>query len=278
MPAHRHHGRSRYGDGTTSTTTGLACHNYVPDEFFPTGGGGGVSSFWPLPFYQHFVAGMQRTQPGQEPDLLSDSPSTDGAQDLIDAAGRFRRPQHAGLSLNADPETGYIVVDCTDFPTARHGLQLRGGRLGRHELRRAAVERHDRLDRSGGRRPRRTAQSDALPLGSSCRRFWLCQEARSTTSPRATTGSTHGVRGYDDGAGIGTLNVANLAYRLHDIRRPTATSVRKPLPGSSGKRLSFGGAFHRGFRRVRSRDGTSALPRWRCGSARPRGRWRPSPS
>ncbi|MGH8296421.1 MAG: S53 family peptidase, partial [Steroidobacteraceae bacterium] len=87
-------------------------------DLFPSGGGGGVSSFWPVPFYQQSVAGMEPTQPGQSLIYYPNYPSLDGAEDLIDLPADFPGRNTPDLSLNADPQTGYIVVDCTDFPAS----------------------------------------------------------------------------------------------------------------------------------------------------------------
>ncbi|MGB9430520.1 MAG: S53 family peptidase [Gammaproteobacteria bacterium] len=79
---------------------------------YSSGGGGGVSVYWPVPAYQQYVQGITLSQPGQ---------SFVDADFFGTSVNYSFPPNYAGrntpdLSLNADPETGYIVVDCIDFP------------------------------------------------------------------------------------------------------------------------------------------------------------------
>jgi len=175
---------------------------------FPVGGGGGVSSFWPAPYYQQSVAGIQQTQPGQSLIYYPNYPSASGAQDLIDLPANFAGRNLPDLSLNADPETGYILVDCTDYPapanpgcaanffggTSFVAPQLNGitalidqtahGRVG---LLNPVVYT---LQQVFGYGPLKAFND--ITAGDN----WFYQ----------------GIAGYDDGAGIGTINAANLAF------------------------------------------------------------------
>ena len=72
---------------------------------FPAGTGGGVSVVFPVPFYQFFVNGTQTSQPGQ---LLFDQ-SQSPAQLLFKLPARFPGRNLPDVSLNADPQTGYII-------------------------------------------------------------------------------------------------------------------------------------------------------------------------
>ncbi|MBS2023712.1 MAG: S8/S53 family peptidase [Deltaproteobacteria bacterium] len=77
---------------------------YVADvsEIFSAGGGGGVSSFWPTPSYQQGVAGIKKTEKGQS--LLD----TDG-NDYLDLPAKFAGRNVPDISLNGDPDTGFLL-------------------------------------------------------------------------------------------------------------------------------------------------------------------------
>lgn len=80
------------------------------DFFFPTGGGGGVSSYFPRPAYQVGIPGMVNTAPRQvfndydvhPPQLIATLPANFAGRNLPD------------LSLNSDPETGYTIFYTSD--------------------------------------------------------------------------------------------------------------------------------------------------------------------
>jgi kumamolisin len=186
----------------------LTCHDYTPFEFFPVGGGGGVSSFWTAPFYQQSVQGLQQTQPGQSVVYYPNYPDTSGSVSA-DLPANFAGRNLPDLSLNSDPESGYIVVDCTDFPRASNpgcaqgfwggtsfaapqlnGLtalidQAAGGRVGLLNPMVYALQQH--------------------PWS-----YWNRGPFNDITA--GDNWGYMGIPGYDDGAGIGTLNTANLAY------------------------------------------------------------------
>jgi kumamolisin len=75
-------------------------------EIFPGGGGGGVSILFDKPFYQAFLPGVQRSQPGQkwflEGDLQYVLPANFAGRNVPD------------ISFNADPETGYTIYYTSD--------------------------------------------------------------------------------------------------------------------------------------------------------------------
>jgi subtilase family serine protease len=187
----------------------LTCHNYVPDQFFPTGGGGGVSSVWSIPSYQHFVSGMQRTQPGQDMIYYPNAPSTAGSQDLGTLPANFAGRNVPDISLNADPETGYILVDCTDFPpTAANSSCAAAGYGGTSFVAPQLNGMTALIDQAAGGRVG-LLNPMVYPL-QQLSGFWLVQKPFNDI----TAGDNwfyYGVPGYDDGSGIGTLNVANLA-------------------------------------------------------------------
>lgn len=73
---------------------------------FPAGGGGGVSLYFRRPFYQHFVSGLRDSVPGQ---ALYDN-SQKPPQLVLPLPGHFPGRNVPDISLNSDPQTGYVVA------------------------------------------------------------------------------------------------------------------------------------------------------------------------
>lgn len=78
--------------------------------FFPVGAGGGVSIFWPLPWYQTGAGGIRVTEPGQS--VVFDDGS--GPQDLMDLPAAFAGRNLPDLSANADPNSGFLLYSTED--------------------------------------------------------------------------------------------------------------------------------------------------------------------
>jgi len=77
---------------------------------FPVGGGGGVSSFFPLPFYQDGIAGIATTAHGQQLiDYTHKHPEV-----LVTLPSGFHGRNVPDISVNADPDTGYIFYYTSD--------------------------------------------------------------------------------------------------------------------------------------------------------------------
>jgi len=74
---------------------------------FPAGGGGGVSSFVPMPAYQQGVHGMSRTPFGQT--LSGPSYPQYGLRLPVKLPGGYAGRNVPDISVNADPDTGYVV-------------------------------------------------------------------------------------------------------------------------------------------------------------------------
>jgi subtilase family serine protease len=181
------------------------CRHYRPDQQFPTGGGGGVSSFWPVPDYQQYVDGMQQTQPGQSLIVYTGSASVD----LIDLPSGFAGRNMPDLSLNADPETGYVVVDCTDFQASPGASCAEGGWGGTSFVAPQLNGITALIDQAAGGRVG-LLNPVVYPL-QQLTQFWWWQKPFNDI----TAGDNwfyDGIQGYDDGAGIGTVNAANLAH------------------------------------------------------------------
>jgi subtilase family serine protease len=80
-------------------------------DLFSVGGGGGVSSYWRRPVYQFFTRGIQATEKNQS--LVYNDPA-DGPVTYLTLPNHFHGRNVPDISLNADPETGYLVVSATD--------------------------------------------------------------------------------------------------------------------------------------------------------------------
>ena len=87
----------------------------IPDPvtcgIFPAGDGGGVSVFFPRPFYQFFVPGMRNSPPGQ---ALFDESQTP-PQLIFKLPANFPGRNVPDISLNADPDTGYVIFYTSDI-------------------------------------------------------------------------------------------------------------------------------------------------------------------
>jgi kumamolisin len=167
---------------------------------FPGGGGGGVSIFWPLPSYQARTNGIRVTASGQS--VLYDDGSGSGPQDLFDLPAGFAGRNLPDVSLNADPESGYLL-----YSTPDGGLLAAGGtsfvapQLNGISALIAQAE--------GGR----------IGLWNPMLYRFQRNYGRSTSSPLRdiVAGDNwyyRGMPGYEPGAGLGVLDVANLAAAI----------------------------------------------------------------
>ena len=77
------------------------------DEVFSVGGGGGVSSYFALPWYQTGTAGTTVTQDGQ---FFAEDVGA-GSVVQVELPGRFVGRNMPDISTDADPYSGYQVVE-----------------------------------------------------------------------------------------------------------------------------------------------------------------------
>ena len=80
-------------------------------QLFSVGGGGGVSVYWSEPFYQLLTRGIRRSERKQA--LVYNDPSA-GPTTLLALPANFRGRNVPDIALNADPETGYVLYSTTD--------------------------------------------------------------------------------------------------------------------------------------------------------------------
>jgi kumamolisin len=88
----------------------LGTPNPVTCGTFPGGGGGGVSVFMSLPFYQYFVPGVITSASGQA--LFNEQ--TKPPQLVFKLPANFAGRNVPDISLNADPDTGYVIWYTSD--------------------------------------------------------------------------------------------------------------------------------------------------------------------
>ena len=89
-----------------------ASQGYDPDScgILYGGSGGGVSYLNDIPFYQQGIPGMKKTVPGQALLDLTTTPPTP----IVTLPANFAGRNVPDISLNADPQTGYIVPYTSD--------------------------------------------------------------------------------------------------------------------------------------------------------------------
>jgi subtilase family serine protease len=171
---------------------------------FPAGGGGGVSVLFPAPPYQTGVSGIQVSQPGQN--FLWQIPGFGAYSYPLPAS--FAGRNVPDVSFNADPDSGYVIVYTSD-KNGLHALSFWGGTsFVAPQL--AGVSAL--LDQYVGKR---IGFLNPIVYG-------LAASGQAYGGSKAplnqiTTGDNwfySGSKGYNLGAGLGTLDVANLATVL----------------------------------------------------------------
>lgn len=172
---------------------------------FSVGDGGGVSTIWSRPWYQQGVPGMQNTASGQaftdSQGLLYGTPFT------YNLPAGFAGRNVADLSMDADPETGYLVYSSTEGGWI-HGYggtsfvapQLNGI---------TALINQDTGSRQGLLNPVLYQLQQSQGYGS--------DKPFNDLADGSTNWYYHAVQGYDPAAGIGTPNVANLAAAIKSL-------------------------------------------------------------
>lgn len=184
--------------------------NPIQCGIFAGGTGGGVSIIFPVPSYQSFISGVQRSQPGQ--DWIID-PAYAALFGVVNTSyilpGNYAGRNVPDVSFNADPETGYIIP-YTSEPSGNFlilsfiggtsfvGPQLNGvtALLGQDLHSRLGLLNFPLYDLvlSGQAYHGSNAPLNAISKGDNWFYF--------------------GRNGYSPAAGLGTLNVAKLAQAL----------------------------------------------------------------
>ncbi|MDR3445197.1 MULTISPECIES: S53 family peptidase [unclassified Dyella] len=169
----------------------------ITSEVFSTGGGGGVSVFWSRPRYQAFTSGIRKSEKQQT--LYQPA---NGFNYTLPA--NFKGRNVPDISLNADPETGYSFVSSTDgsgLLTGEGGTSFVAPQLNGI----SALLKQATYGRVGLWNPQIYAFQNIFSYGP----FSPFNDIKA-----GDNWFYQGVPGYEPGAGIGTLNVTNLALFL----------------------------------------------------------------
>ena len=168
-------------------------------QLFSVGGGGGVSVYWNEPTYQWFTRGIRRSERKQS--LVYDDPSA-GPTTLLALPANFRGRNVPDIALNADPETGYVLYSTTDGGLGSAGgtsfvaPQLNGI---------SALLTQSIGHRVGFWNPQVYLLQNVFGYGP-----W----SAFNSVKAGDNWFYYGAPNYTPGAGIGTLNVANLSLFL----------------------------------------------------------------
>ena len=170
---------------------------------FPVGTGGGVSVFSSVPFYQSATAGVQTSQPGQ---ALIEEDTTPPNTIFVFPAG-FRGRNVPDVSFNADPLTGYTVFYTSDV----FGFEVRtfdgGASFVAPQLNGVTAL----LTQNAGHR---LGLLNPLLYGLGSFASSHNQNSILNTISTGDNWFYSGRNGYSPAAGLGTINVTNLAKVL----------------------------------------------------------------
>ena len=176
---------------------------------FPVGGGGGVSVLSPKPFYQAGVPGIQKSQPDQAfVDYVDTIPPTTVFTLPAGYAGR----NLPDISANADPQTGYAIVYTSSVSGTQGLLTFVGGTsfvapqfngvsalLGQYLHHRIGLINVPLYSLAKGKTAYSGSGAPFNAVKDGNNDFYV------------------GSSGYSPAAGIGTLNIANLAKALKKL-------------------------------------------------------------
>ncbi|CAN5387376.1 protease pro-enzyme activation domain-containing protein [soil metagenome] len=171
---------------------------------FPVGAGGGVSAYQDIPFYQRWVSGIKTTEPGQTlvdftvspPELVENLPANFHGRNLPD------------VSLNADPETGYTLPYTSDVDGFSVSIFNGGTSFVAPQLNGIAALLGQRVHGRLGLLNAPLYALAATPLG------YLGSNAPLNDIKAGNNWFYKSHAGYDQGSGVGTLDVSNLAKAL----------------------------------------------------------------
>ena len=169
-------------------------------DLFSSGGGGGVSVYWRTPFYQALTNGIRTSESKQS--LVFNDP-TAGPTTLLKLPNHFVGRNVPDVSLNADPETGYIFVSTFDggLVAGEGGTSFVAPQLNGI----TALLRQSTGHRIGLWNPQIYAIQNIFGYG----RFSAFNSVRA-----GDNWFYNGAPRYNQGAGIGSLDVANLEVFL----------------------------------------------------------------
>jgi kumamolisin len=171
---------------------------------FPVGGGGGVSVFMPRPFYQYFVPGIINSASGQS--LVDETKKP--PQLIFKLPANFAGRNVPDISLNADPDTGYVIWYTSDVNGFEVEEFIGGTSFVAPQLNGITALYDQGLGHRLG-----LLNNDLYNLV----RFGVAYGGRTPPLRDITTGDNWfytGERGYDQATGVGVPDVTNLFKAL----------------------------------------------------------------
>ena len=183
--------------------------NPIKCQIFPWGSGGGVSVMFPVPTYQVSLSGVQVSQPHQVWRANATAASENGVGDYFALPAGYAGRNVPDISMNADPDTGYIIYYTSDV-TGFTILQYWGG--------------------TSFVAPQLNAVSALVAQSLHVKRlgllnyllYDLANSGQAYSGPNPPMHAIpysdnwfyHGTNGYNPAVGLGTLDVANFAAKL----------------------------------------------------------------
>lgn len=179
---------------------------------FPWGSGGGVSVMFPIPPYQSSIPGVQLSQPQQVWRANAKAAAANGIGDYFALPANYAGRNVPDISMNADPDTGYLIYYTSDV-SGFGVLQYWGG--------------------TSFVAPQLNAVSTLLAQSLHVKRlgllnyplYQLAAEGKAYTGPNPPMHAIpysdnwfyHGTNGYNPAVGLGTLDVGNFAAALRNL-------------------------------------------------------------
>jgi len=186
--------------------TALGDPDPVDCGIFPAGTGGGVSVVFPRPIWQDIILGMKNSEKNQ---ALFDN-STTPPTELIALPSRFPGRNLPDISLNADPQTGYIIPYTSIRGNRQRFEILQGGGTSFVAPQLAGITAL--IDQNAHRRIGLLSLSlyelGFLDLG------YIGRHAPLRDITSGGNEFYNAVHGFDPATGLGVLDVANLAALL----------------------------------------------------------------
>jgi subtilase family serine protease len=187
-------------DYMTSLCKALGVPDPVSCGIFPAGGGGGVSVVFPLPSYQAGLSGIQLSQPGQG--FYYPPTST-----VFNLPGGYAGRNVPDISFNADPNTGYVIIYNSAPSTFNGGTSFVAQQLNGV----AAL-----LDQYLGKRVG-FLNFPLYSLAASGKAYKGGSKSPLNKVMKGDDWFYTGSNEYNQGAGLGTLDVANFAEFLRTL-------------------------------------------------------------
>jgi subtilase family serine protease len=186
--------------------------NPIECQIFPIGSGGGVSVFFPVPWYQVGLSGVQLSQPHQVWRANAASASEYEIGDYFALPGDYAGRNVPDISMNADPDTGYIIYYTSDV-NGFSILQYWGGTsfvAPQLNAVSALIAESLHVKRIG------LLNYPLYELGGTGLGY-LGPDPPMHAIPYGDNWYYHGTNGYNPAVGFGTLDVARFAEALRDL-------------------------------------------------------------